>query len=220
MLLLKNILFIVVALYLALSSYSLYSQSTVINEISIVPESPTDLDSITIFVDQSFPSSSCDLFQKNLSVNGNSITSSAHHCIGMLSAICNSIDTFYLAPLQGGIYNLSHSVSFGAFPEPCNSGIVQDEIGYFQFEVTNTSLNHISKSIKDFKIYPNPTNGDIFIQNYNLNESLNVAILNLQGAPLINSRSNHVSLQSLKKGIYILRVSQINRVKQIIVVKR
>ena len=56
------------------------SQMSWINGISILPSNPTDLDSITIYVDLSFSYSDCPLDHKYISVLGSVIQSSSHHC--------------------------------------------------------------------------------------------------------------------------------------------
>ena len=78
------------------------SQMSWINGISISPSNPTELDSITVFVDLSFAYSDCPLDHKYISILGNDIQSSSHHCQGPMAAICNTTDTLQLAPLPSG----------------------------------------------------------------------------------------------------------------------
>ena len=91
---------------------------------------------------------------------------------------------------------------------------------YFDFNepvVTNSTYNEISgyagiqgESGSTFKIYPNPTTGEIFISNSDLNSKIiAVDAFDLQGRFLLKETGINVSsvnLNPLNKGVYLLQI--------------
>ena len=130
---------------LLLSIFSnIHSQMSWINGITISPSTPTELDSITVFIDLSFANSDCPLDHKFISVLGNDIQSSSHHCQGPLAAICDTRDTLTLAPLPIGTYKLVHSSTSGSGSVPCTPGFVVDDVDSIEFYVVNSALSSVT----------------------------------------------------------------------------
>ncbi len=81
-------------------------------------------------------------------------------------------------------------------------------------------------SIQEFKdnsfiIYPNPSNGIIFLKN-NLNDDIqNIYIIDLTGKIVLNLKSNlsQINVQNLEKGIYILSIKSENKIYNYKIVK-
>ncbi len=107
----KKLIFFYLYIFL---SFNLNAQGAITN-ISCSPANPTVNDTIYFFVETQFPSSDCLLMNSSFSINGNSIIASAQHCLGMLTAICNTTDTFMILPLSVGtyIFNMTLSSGFG-----------------------------------------------------------------------------------------------------------
>lgn len=90
-------------------------------------------------------------------------------------------------------------------------------IGFSVFSQTEQDTTELKKQdtsfakegeIKDFKVYPNPvSNGIIHISTFN-NKAKTVKIYDVLGKQVINrkTQTNHVSVASLKPGVYILKV--------------
>lgn len=91
-------------------------------------------------------------------------------------------------------------ISFYAF-----SQIEQDST-----QNSQTKLPVKKGEIKDFKVFPNPvSNGIIHISTYN-NKAKIVKVYDVLGKQVINrkTQTNHVSVASLKPGVYILKVTE------------
>ena len=108
-----------------------------ITNISCYPANPTTNDTIYLYVDCSFGSSSCDMFTSSHSVTGNTISASSLHCLGMLTAMCNTTDTFMILPLSVGTYIFNMTLSSGFGGPPCTAGIVADDNQLFSFSVSS-----------------------------------------------------------------------------------
>ncbi|HEX8517052.1 MAG TPA: T9SS type A sorting domain-containing protein [Bacteroidia bacterium] len=132
-----------------------YSQGTIQN-ISVFPANPTTSDIVVVYADLQFSSMGCQVDNQGHTTSGSNTNASAHHCLGMLSAICNRTDTFNLGTLQAGphIFQLTLSSGFGG--PPCSPGIVPDDTETFSFNVSlaaGISENTLSPVIT---IFPNP----------------------------------------------------------------
>ena len=75
-----------------------------ISSLTISPVNPNNTDTVYIYAELMFSSSDCECFVKTDYLSANHITASTQHCLGMLSAICNTTDTFKLNPLAVGTY--------------------------------------------------------------------------------------------------------------------
>jgi len=196
--------------FLVLSFSLSFSQFGSINSIIIHPLIPNDTDTITVLVDQTFSYSSCDLDTKGINVQNNSIISYSHHCVGMLTALCNAKDTFQLGPLLAGTYTLFHTTTSGMAPAPCSPGIVPDDVDTLQFEVVSTSGLEIQTI--SYELYPNPSIDQFIIENSSKG-SASLMIYDVKGKlvhfQLINKGKNIVN-HFLNKGIYIGELEFIN----------
>ena len=137
-----------------------YSQGS-ISGITISPANPTIDDTITIYADLMFSNSSCEFFNSNQNISGNTINITTQHCYGMLTSICYVVDTFTIAPLVAGNYvidlTLTSDINYGIVP--CNGGNTPDDIDTLHFEVIDpSSITTVVSSI-DFSLYPNPSKG-------------------------------------------------------------
>lgn len=206
-------------LFLIFSLFYVSAQISSITAMNIYPSNPTDQDSITIYIDLSFPNSSCPLDNKGIQVIGAVISTFSHHCQGILTAICNTTDTFNLAPLASGSYNIIHTSTSGSGMVPCTPGIVIDDIDTLQFEVISTGNNGIMERSSSITVYPNPSNDDIFIDIAGYNGKIIVEIYDLQGRCLAKENNKFISLQPYKKGVYLLRINYGNKTEEIRVIK-
>ena len=72
-------------------------------------------------------------------MSANSITASTQHCLGMLSAICNTTDTFKFDPLAAAAYIFDLTLSSGFGGPPCTAGIIPDDYDTITFYVSQLS---------------------------------------------------------------------------------
>ena len=108
------------------------------SSLTISPVNPNNTDTVYIYAELVFTSSSCPLDMKSHSVLGNNIVASTQHCLGMLTAMCNTTDTFKLNPLAVGTYTFDLTLSSGAGSPPCTAGIVADDNDVITFNVDNS----------------------------------------------------------------------------------
>ena len=74
------------------------------------------------------------------------------------------------------------------------------DMGAFEYDaaLSNTDFN----STKAFRIYPNPTNGDLYIQSDD--EIAKVILYSLDGRVLLETQSTYLQIQDLPSGVYIV----------------
>ncbi len=133
----KKLLFILFISIFLINPLSSQSLGGTIGAFQCSPSQPTTDDTIYVFADVQFSSSGCQVDNALHSVIGNSIMASAHHCLGMLSTICNTTDTFVILPLASGTYTFDLTLTSGFGGPPCTAGIIPDDNQNFQFTVSS-----------------------------------------------------------------------------------
>ena len=113
-----------------------FGQQGSIISFTIFPTYPTETDTVYIYAYLMFSSSDCDCLTKIDYRSGNSITASTQHCLGMLTTICNTTDTFKFNPLAAGIYIFDLTLSSGFGGPPCTPGVVPDDYDTITFNVS------------------------------------------------------------------------------------
>ena len=109
-----------------------------ISSLTISPVNPNNTDTVYIYAELLFTSSGCPLDIKSHSVLGNNIVASTQHCLGMLTAICNTTDTFKLNPLAVGTYTFDLTLSSGFGGPPCTASIVPNDNDTITFNVVTS----------------------------------------------------------------------------------
>jgi hypothetical protein len=184
---------------------SMYSQQ--ISSITISPANPLTTDTIKLYVTCDFPSSGCN-GTANFIVNGNTVSGSALHCMGMLSALCTDVDTIKLNPPHAaGSYSFYFTLDAGYQPS-CTPGIISDDTDTLFYTVSvPTGAAHKMKQ-DHFLISPNPTKG---IVNLSVKENLQgtLKIINVIGKEVFKSVSpeifpEKIDLTGNSAGIYFL----------------
>lgn len=190
-----------------------------INSIGISPQQPTTSDTIYFYPTVSFGYGSCDDHTQFISVNGNNIAAGATHCLGMLTVICTTTDTFKIGPLQAGNYTFHFNVNEGTYPAPCTPGIIAGPTDSLNFNVINLS------SIKEppfndglFYVYPNPASDYLSISFKNKNQKRTIELITIEGKVVGNYETDtdnfRMDTHSLPNGIYIVSVSENNFAKK------
>ena len=109
-----------------------------ISSFTISPVNPNNTDTVYIYAELWFCCSNCSLEVKSHSVLGSNIVASTQHCLGMLSTICNTTDTFKLNPLAVGTYTFDLTLSSGFGSPPCTAGILPDDNDVITFKVVTS----------------------------------------------------------------------------------
>lgn len=185
------------------SQLLLFGQGT-IQSISIQPPSPTVVDTIQVIVGVQFPSSDCELDTSNIGLSGSTFFANAHHCLGMLTAICNTTDTFMLYPPHtAGDYMIDMTLTSGAAPAPCTPGIAIDDHDTLNFTIMDIVGNMEIEGEK-FLIYPNPAN--IFLHVKGKYDFVEIADLNGQLLIRHEDPNELINVMDLQPGFYLCAI--------------
>ena len=135
-----------------------------INSVTVFPPNPTTSDNILILAECTFGYGSCNQHTQGYSIAGNSISSWAFHCLGMLTVICTDTDTFSVGMLPVGTYTVNFQLDEGNGPVPCTPGIVPGPNTNMTFTVSTPTEVSEAELISDFfNVYPNPVTSKLTI---------------------------------------------------------
>jgi hypothetical protein len=197
------------------------SQSQFINSITHFPANPTSADTVYFYADVDFPTGNCDEHTQFSGVLGQDVYAGAVHCVGMLTFICNHIDTFKIDPLPAGNYNFTFSVSHGALPSPCNptSSGATDSVGFI---VTSAaSVPFITNGNHNLLIFPNPAGNTIKLQMSNEianSKNKSLVIYSVDGKEIANRKlenrnpDKEINISQLTGGMYFCKLISENSV--------
>jgi hypothetical protein len=132
-----------------------FANAQYILNIYTEPSNPTVNDSIVVFANVSFPSGGCDNKAQFLSVVAGGFTGHDLHCLGPLSYICNTTDTFPLGFLATGNYTFVYSVDAGYGFPGCTPGIVAGPVDTLHFSVSAVTGINSLKSVNADLFYSN-----------------------------------------------------------------
>lgn len=179
-----------------------------ISSITVVPPSPTINDNVEIHVDMWFPNSTC-AGVAYYGINGNLVTGSTVHCMGMLSTICYDVDTLALGQLAMGTYTVIFSQSSGYGIPNCTPGFVADDEDTLVFNVGPLTVPE-NNPYQFFSVSPNPSaNGLLQLKNLPVTEAQELLVYTIDGrlaeTQTLAPGQETVTLQSAA-GMYMLRV--------------
>ena len=185
---------------------SLFSQQNNITNITMEPIYPDSDDTIYVYIDLAFPTTSCVLDNSSVQLSGNDITASSQYCLGILTSICNTTDTIVIMPLPAAVnYNFNYFLSVGSLPLPCTPGVVPNDSLSFDFGV-EASVGIDEKSIFSYGLSPNPSRGtfEVYLPSF-IENDFSYLIRNNQGehvqSGIIESNVQKFDL-NLKSGLY------------------
>lgn len=198
----KNLLLLLIC---ALTFSQFHAQQ--ILEISISPTNPDDDDEILVIIRSQFSSGGCD-GMLNYYVVGDTVFSTGMHCPGMLTVICESIDTLVLPPLQAGNYTVNHTLMQGV-GDPCDAFSTVDQKN-FDFTVIPTTAGVEDKTLEGMKLFPNPANDFFRIASKETADIVQVEIYNLSGQAVVKQElhlKDFVAVSDLESGMYIVMLT-------------
>ncbi|MCF8276371.1 MAG: T9SS type A sorting domain-containing protein [Flavobacteriales bacterium] len=195
---------IVAFILFSISSLPIFAQGTIVS-LSVMPENPTVNDDIEIYAEVMFTSSDCLIDNQAHSVNGFNIGASAHHCVGMLTALCNRTDVFEVGQLAAGTYTFDMTLTSGFGGAGCTAGIVPDDNDQLTFTVSS-SVGIDESDLEHQFVYPNPTSG---LLQFRTQLDQTVFITDLSGKKVmeIPSGASYTDISALQTGMYLLRIS-------------
>lgn len=183
------------------ASLSVFAQGTIVS-LSVVPENPTVNDLIEIHAELMFSSSDCQPDHQDHSVNGFEISASAHHCLGMLTAICNTTDVFQVGQLPAGLYTFGMTLTSGFGESGCSPGIVPDDNQLLNFTVSG-SVGIDEPVDAENLLFPTPSE-DILNFKHALSEPCILSNSAGQHVVTISKGTRQVDISALEAGVYIL----------------
>lgn len=191
---------------LSLFSFLGFSQGGQITSIYVVPQNPTVDDEVTVYADLTFNSSGCPLDFQAFALQTTTFEATAHHCVGLLAAICNTTDTFELGQLPAGPYSFNLTLTSGGGGPNCSPGIIPDDNDQLQFIVSTSVGIEELESLEDF-IYPNPFT-DVLNFKKALDQAAIITDVNGKMVVEISVGSQRVDLKALPSGVYLLRIGR------------
>ena len=201
-----------------LFSANTFAQGT-ITGFTIDPPAPTTTDIVKVYASVLFTSMSCDLDNQGHSTTGSSTSGYAHHCVGMLTAMCNAIDTFNLGMLPAGSHVFDMTLTSGSGGPPCTPGVVPDDQRNITFTVTLATGIANYNLLNNISIFPNPINTTATVR---INETLKVKnaemkIVDVMGRVVktissIQSNEFTFDRDKLSDGIYFYELMQGNEI--------
>ncbi|MCB0755326.1 MAG: T9SS type A sorting domain-containing protein [Flavobacteriales bacterium] len=188
----------------SLFSIQILAQGGQILSIYVEPENPTINDEVTVYAELVFNYSDCPLDYQAFALQNSTFVVTAHHCIGLLTAICSTTDTFELGPLPAGAYTFDLTLTSGGGGPNCSPGIVPDDNDQLQFMVSQSVGIDEVEDLEGFA-YPNPV-----VDVLNLKRPLNISavITNASGKRVVEipAGTRQVDLSQLPNGIYVLHI--------------
>lgn len=206
----KTILLFICGLFFSSLSHG---QGSILG-FTVAPQSPSETDFVKVYVGLSFTSGDCPLDDKDHSTNGLVTDAYVHHCVGILTYICNTVDTFNLGYLPTGSHKFRLVLSSGAAPPPCTPGIIADDVDSISFVVSMaTGISDYRQIDKAVIIYPNPIANSATIRiNSNLPaEELEFKLIDIFGRSVrefTDIRTNEIILSrdNLDRGLYFYQL--------------
>ncbi len=176
-------------------------------QLRTVPSSPLSTDTVYVLADLQFPSSDCVLDTKSHQINGNTISASSHHCVGIATAICNATDTFKLGVLGSGSYTFSITLTNGGGQVPCSPGIVISDMDTLTFSV-QSSLGIKDVVLPSFSVYPNPAQDFVRLSDAYHPIAKTVKIVAVTGAVVVESDTpkEKIDVSGLTPGVYTIEI--------------
>lgn len=175
-----------------------------IDSLKLLPDNPTQTDTVKVICYITFGSSSCILDSSKLIINNSQITISVNYTIGFESTICNSIDTIVIGKLDTGYYQLNYNV----VKENNNPTFYSDSLN---FTISSNNSIYEGKSNAYFKISPNPFNTSALLKidiGYHLNAVL--VIYDIMGKEVrrinVVQPETLILRDNLKEGIYLFKI--------------
>ncbi|MBI1287452.1 MAG: T9SS type A sorting domain-containing protein [Flavobacteriales bacterium] len=183
--------------------FMLFAQGS-ITSITVSPANPNESDDISIYVNVQLPNSGCDVQTQAHGLQGNTIGASALHCMGLLTAICNTTDTFQIGQLPAGNYTFDFTLSSGSGSPNCSPGIVPDDNDQLQFTVS-TAVGIENVKTEKLTVFPNPTTDFLSVGHGNSP----CRIISMDGQEVGNQiipNDGRIDVQNLPSGLYIFEL--------------
>lgn len=178
-----------------------------INNIEVIPTSPTVTDAIKIVTTVTTLYQG-DFLQSSHSINGNNINIEACYYSGLLTATQTYYDTLDIGPLTAGTYTIDF-IAHESSDTICNYADSSNSV--MNFTVTDETNEVIPIGSEIGHIYPNPTSGSFIFELPDDFDVTSICIKTISGKIVhrgVYSKEIHVDIES---GMYLIELLQNSR---------
>lgn len=214
-----------------LISFSCHSQ--IIDSITYSPQNPGAGDTVNIYCYVQYPNQGCQLVEQDYYFGPGAVFLRAFHCMGILTVLCPTIDTFKVSIDYPGTYEFYYMPGFIADSINCTFPILQngDTIPYpfaiesisITFSDSTASVNQIQNSKeKNWKFYPNPASNKLTIIQ-EAQEDSKIEILSASGRLIKVFQTNKIieemDISSIPSGLFFIHFSnsKLNQIERLII---
>ena len=199
----------ILSIFLCLWISNVSAQNMGIQEVYMSPPNPTDQDIITLYTDLTIPTSGCWKTGQTTTVNPFYIYNKSNYCRGNYQAVCSTIDTVTLQPLEAGNYIYHYVVDLASYLDECEVYYPYDSIGVI-FTILNSSAitDNLDNKFKIYLHYSKFENSlDIKIDKYIGEYTIYINSVEGKGIKLIKSKNLEQKVDlDLKSGIYLVTI--------------
>lgn len=191
-------------------SATLFAQGSILS-FETLPASPSVNEPVKVVAHLMFTSGGCEESEQGHTTISTRTDAYAHHCIGFLTVMCPTSDTFDLGILPAGDHVFSLILTTGVAPAPCTPGITHDDMDSLTFTVTpSVGIYAGNKDTFNFSIYPNPASLQLTVESVSHNRLTAVSIYNTLGQLLLQTtisfKRETLNIAGLNSGIYYLHL--------------
>ncbi len=185
------------------------AQLPYIGTTTLIPQNPTTADFVKIVTHVSTPNLGI-LVDISHTVTGQQINLHGCYWQGMLTAIQNHIDTFFIGQLPAGNYQINHNVFMSATQQWCSH--IDSNSTSSSFLVSGATGLPKNTPQKQLYLYPNPASSSLFINS--TAQSGEVHIMDSQGVLVKRVHAivgEAIDISGLANGLYIARFGNAER---------
>ncbi|MNK08993.1 hypothetical protein D3C87_269400 [compost metagenome] len=180
-----------------------FGQIPAIDSIKIIPVNPNAGDEVKAICYATFAYGDCQMNDYTLNIQGNQLFLDLHFTPGMMTYICNSVDTISLGNLPAGVYELQTQLMLNE--------VIKDHV--IQNFTVGEALG-IDENANTFQVsvQPNPFTDELYIETNARIEKAELSSISGQKIrkeiPLGSNQK--IDLSDLKEGIYLLTLTDQN----------
>ena len=196
-------------------SKEVVAQTCGIDSIYIIPENPTEFDSIQVVYIATFISAPVYVFSMDIQEEGKDIKIFAKYCRGGAQAITTISDTLNIGIYKDGKYNLIYDAEDYSCWVDADTTLYGSCVGYSLTFVVGSGAGIDEVTLDNsFSLYPNPADNEFVLESKMFDtEDISIEIYSICGKRCfpnyyhnISNASINVHVNELSQGMYYIRV--------------